>query len=142
MEYEVIATRDGDTWVVDVPDLPGCHTEVGPTDDFQRTVREAIDLWLADSLASREVPPKARSHHAPPESELRRVRPSSVLASRVLIRQARADAGINQAELAERIGVSQQQVAALESPDGDIKLGTLEKVADALGLHLVVSFAA
>ncbi|MBM4268059.1 MAG: helix-turn-helix transcriptional regulator [Deltaproteobacteria bacterium] len=39
-----------------------------------------------------------------------------------------------QAELADKADVSQPMVAKLENPDIDIRIGTLEKVAEALGL--------
>jgi transcriptional regulator with XRE-family HTH domain len=62
------------------------------------------------------------------------VRVPAVLSARIQIRQARAAAGLSQTELAQRIGVTQQQVANFESSDGDIRLGTLERAADALEL--------
>ncbi len=64
------------------------------------------------------------------------VRVPTVLSARIQIRQARAVAGLSQSELARRIGVTQQQVANIESPDGDIRLGTLERAADALELTI------
>jgi len=63
-----------------------------------------------------------------------RVRPR--LAAVLQIRWARADAGLSQAALAERAGVSQQQIAKIENPDGNPTVATLEKVAAALGLRL------
>lgn len=142
MEYTAVVTHEDDTQLVSFPDLPGCHTEVGPGDDFDAIATEALDLWLADALEHREVPPVPGKHRAPRGGTFRPVRVSPVLASRVQLRQRRAAAGLSQADLAARVGVSQQQIALLESPDGDIKLGTLDRVAEALGLHLTVSFAA
>ena len=53
---------------------------------------------------------------------------------------ARQDAGLSQKQLAEKAGVSQQQIAKLENPDENPTLGTLSKVSEALGMPLTVSF--
>ena len=60
------------------------------------------------------------------------------LAARV--RSAREKLGISQAELAARIGSTQPAVARLEAGGVSPSLDTLHRVADALGLELVVEF--
>jgi len=60
------------------------------------------------------------------------------LAARVQLRAARQEAGLTQAELAKKVGVSQQHIAALESPDANITVATLEKVARALGREVTI----
>jgi transcriptional regulator with XRE-family HTH domain len=45
----------------------------------------------------------------------------------------------NQAALAERVGVTRQQIALLEAPDADVTLRTLERVAAAMNLRLEVA---
>lgn len=62
--------------------------------------------------------------------------PGSCLAARLQLRWAREDAGLTQRELATRVGVSQQAIAKLESPDANLTLQTLERVAHALGLEV------
>src|SRR2546429_9143767 len=56
----------------------------------------------------------------------------------VQIRQLREAAGINQTELARRMGTSQPAVARLEAGGGTPKLDTLEHAAAALGAELIV----
>lgn len=63
------------------------------------------------------------------------------LAIALEVRWARQDAGLSQAELAERAGVSQQQIAKLESPEGNPSVATIAKIARALGLRPVVELA-
>jgi len=58
----------------------------------------------------------------------------------VQIRQLREAAGINQTELARRMGTSQPAVARLEAGGGTPKLDTLERAAAALGAVLTVQF--
>ena len=50
-----------------------------------------------------------------------------------LIRKSK---GITQAALAERSGMTQQQIARLENGSVDPRLGTLRRIADALGCDL------
>jgi predicted transcriptional regulator len=63
-----------------------------------------------------------------------RVRPG--LSAAVQLRWARQDAKLSQKQLADRAGVSQQQIAKLEDPDENPTLATLEKVFDALGVQV------
>ncbi len=51
---------------------------------------------------------------------------------------ARQAAGLSQGELAKRMGVTRQQVSLLESSGSNMTIGTIEKVAKALGLPWVL----
>ncbi len=85
-------------------------------------------------------PPSRAPASIPRRAWLRWVPVSARLAAVLTLRWARQDAGLTQAQLAKRAGVSQQQIAKLESPDGNPTLVTLERVAAALGRHLEVGF--
>lgn len=52
--------------------------------------------------------------------------------------KARANAGLTQAEIAERLGTTQSAVARLESGTGNPSVGTLKRYATALGCRLEV----
>lgn len=54
----------------------------------------------------------------------------------LLIRDARRAAGLTQAELAERLGVSQSAVAKLEREGANPTVGTLDRVLRATGHRL------
>ena len=56
------------------------------------------------------------------------------------IHALREKRGLSQRELAERLGTTQSAVARLEGGNISPSLPTLDKVADALGVELVVSF--
>jgi transcriptional regulator with XRE-family HTH domain len=64
------------------------------------------------------------------------------LAIRLAIRWARQDANLSQSELAKRVGVSRQQISLLESQGGNVTVGTLLKIARAVGRDIDVSFVA
>jgi DNA-binding XRE family transcriptional regulator len=59
----------------------------------------------------------------------------------VLLRQARKDSGLSQAQLAKIINTRRTAISQLENHPQDVKLSTIEKVARALGkrLHLRVA---
>jgi len=48
--------------------------------------------------------------------------------------------GLSQRELADRVGTTQSAIARLEARNISPSLPTLDKVADALGVELIVSF--
>ncbi len=54
----------------------------------------------------------------------------------------REQRGMTQADLAKAIGTRQSNVSRLERFDTNLTLGTLEKVAQALGVKLIVSLVA
>ena len=57
------------------------------------------------------------------------------------IRMARKRARISQAELARRLGMTQQQVQRLEDPDkSNPTVATLRAVATALGVRMIIRF--
>lgn len=57
------------------------------------------------------------------------------------IRGLREARGLSQRELAERVGTTQSAIARLEAGNISPSLPTLDRVADALGAELMVSFA-
>ena len=84
-----------------------------------------------------------------PWSEIRARRPSPaaskavadearITAFRELVHRLRHDAGLTQAELAERMGTTQSAIARIEGGGTRPTLETLEKLAAAVGADLVV----
>jgi len=55
-----------------------------------------------------------------------------------LIRQARRNAGLTQAELARRAGVKQPEIARLETAGANPRIATLKKVLAASGQSLTI----
>ncbi len=50
--------------------------------------------------------------------------------------RVRGELGLSQTEVAARMGTSQSAVARLESGDGDVRLSSLQRYAEALGRDL------
>ena len=118
------------------PDCPGCQTFGETRKEALNRGQEALKGWLEAHLATRRVPqrPVARRGTA--------IRIGAKLAAVLQIRWAREDEGLTQSDVAKRAGVSQQQIAKLEDPDGNPTLVTFEKVAAALGLQVDVVLTA
>ena len=53
MSYAVLVTRDGDSWLADVPSVPGAHTFARSLEGLARSVREVVVLMddLPDGAA-------------------------------------------------------------------------------------------
>lgn len=143
MHYSAVVTREGQVTVAEFPDCPGCHTEAGPGEDMHQAAREALEGWLEANLVLGRVPPlpSARRRRAVAGRRTIQVPVSPPLAVRIQLRAARHDAGLSQEALAHKVGVSQQQIAGLESPDANLTLGTLLRVADALGQDVTVDLS-
>jgi transcriptional regulator with XRE-family HTH domain len=60
-------------------------------------------------------------------------------ASATLLKDTRHKAGITQAELASRLGVSQAAIAKLERPDANPTIATLEDTLRTVGQRLVLT---
>lgn len=107
--------------------------------DWERRAREL--LGDADFSGPRRRPRDPDEEAALRELGLDRWRPFARLHGRSRpafeIRRARKRAGLSQAELAARMGVSQQQVQQLEDPDrSNPTWATLRKIAEALDVEL------
>ena len=64
-----------------------------------------------------------------------------ISALRALVHRVRTDAGLTQAELADRMGTTQSAIARMEGGGVRPTLETLEKLARAIGSDLVVAMA-
>ena len=140
MQYHGIVTHEGDQTLVEFPDAPGCQTFADPGEDIHELAKDALEGWIESHLAHGEAPPvpSGKRPRAPQGGEVIEVPISPALGVRLALRWARQDLGLSQAALAKRVGVSRQQINALESPDANLRLDTLEKVANAMGMYVCV----
>ncbi|MBK7579809.1 MAG: type II toxin-antitoxin system HicB family antitoxin [Myxococcales bacterium] len=132
MHYHAKLDREGRQWTAVFVDAPGCATCAPSKERVLAAARKALEGWLEAHLVDGRSPPK-------PASTARRAEPIAVdpqLAVAVSLRWARQAAGLTQAQLARRVGVSQQQMAKLERPGANPSIATLRKVADALGVQV------
>jgi len=132
MEYVAKITTEDGRWLVKFPDCPGCQTFGETKEAAIAMASEALEGWLETHLEYGDAPPRPAPHRGVPI----RVRPRLDIA--IQLRWLREDLGLTQRELAVRVGVSQQQIAKLENPEGNPTIGTLEAIASKAGARFVV----
>lgn len=140
MRYIAELKQEGKNLLVSFPDCPGCQT-FGPTRERALAMAaEALEGWLEAHLITGDAPPqpKRRRESSGGGREWVAVAVPPILAVRLQLRWARLALGLSQAALAERVGVSRQQIALLEHPDTNMTLRTLERVARALDLQVEI----
>jgi DNA-binding XRE family transcriptional regulator/predicted RNase H-like HicB family nuclease len=143
MRYQAIVKKEGRATLASFPDCPGCHTQADPGEDIYSMAQDALEGRLEAHLVEGQVAPvpSTRKHRAPAGARTVGIPVSPSLAIRIQLRKARHDAGLSQTALAKRVGVTQQQIAALESPDANLTLGTLLQVAKALGQDVEIGIS-
>lgn len=138
MRYPALITHEGDATLVEFPDAPGCQTFTRGKQVRERA-REAIEGWLEAQLEDRATPPRPSIRaKAPKGAALDWIAIDPILGVRLALRWAREEAGLTQAVLAKKMGVSQQAYAKLESPDANLTINTLARAAKALGMRVEV----
>lgn len=140
MQYRAVLSTEGARTVVSFPDCPGCETFGRSRVAAMANAREALEGWLEAHLIKGEAPPEPTA----PKGRMRTtvaVPVAPVLAVRLQLRWARQRLGLTQADLARRVGVTRQQIALLESPDSNVTLRTLERIARAMDLRLEISLS-
>jgi len=117
-------TREGKHWLVNFPDCPGCQTFGDSRHEAVEMAADALAGWLASILKHGELPPVPKMREG---RSVVAVPVPARLAAVIMIRLRRAKLGLTQKQLAERLGVSQQQVAKLEDPDTNSSLASNRK---------------
>lgn len=140
MRYPAQVTMEGDVSVAifRFSDGSECATQADPGESIEAMALECLVGRLGVYLMDGESPPRPPKR-APKGALWVDVPPE--LATVLALRRAREDAGISQAELARRMGVAQQQIAKLEGLKSNPTVGTLARVARALGTQLEVRIA-
>ena len=142
MQYIAVVTKEGKQTLAAFPQCPGCQTFADAGEDIAERAEEALAGWLEANLASGQAPPEPKRIRVKGNRRVLEVPVPAKLAVKLALRWARKRAGLTQAELARRAGLSQPAVARLEDPDYNPTLDMLERVAAALGTRLEVDLKA
>lgn len=124
----------GQRWLATFPDCKGCFTEADYRSIAWAAAVEALDGWLLSHFEAGLLPPRPKATGG------MRIGVRASLAVALQLRWRRDDLDLTQADLAKRIGLTQQQVARLEGGNANPTVKTLERVAKALESRLSVMF--
>lgn len=142
MQYVAFLTKAGTRTEIEFPDAPGCNGLAERGERVLDVAKEALEGWLEAHLVAdaRRVPDAPRKNHrAPRGAQSLVVTVDPILAAKVALRRARLARELTQAQLAERLGIKQAQVAKLENPDFPSTLTSLRKAAEALNADVDIN---
>jgi DNA-binding XRE family transcriptional regulator/predicted RNase H-like HicB family nuclease len=138
MRYPAIVTKEGKNVLAEFPTCPGCQTFAAPGRDIEHEASEALHGWLETRLQERQLPPRPPDTFRARNGHLLWIPVEPKLAVKLELRWAREKAGLTQAQLAKRAGVTQPAIAQLEDPDSNPTIETLQSGAKALGAELSI----
>lgn len=77
-----------------------------------------------------------------PKARKRAEERANEILAELFLREVRQAVGLSQADLAARMGIRQPSLSKLESEEQDMRLGTLQRIVEALGgqLDVIVRF--
>jgi DNA-binding Xre family transcriptional regulator len=142
LQFKAFARSRTGAWIIRFPTIPGLEAKAMREEAIQGAARAALEDRLHQDLQSGARPAWGGMHEPPLKDERTIfVDIPAPLAIAVQIRRARIDNGWSQGELARRAGMTQQQIARLEDPDGNPRADTLERISAAIGEPLVVVYS-
>ncbi|MCL2824844.1 MAG: type II toxin-antitoxin system HicB family antitoxin [Polyangiaceae bacterium] len=139
MFYQAKISRENQYWLAEFPDCPGCQTFAESESELFAMATEALHGWIEVSLEYGDVIFAPGIYTG---SDFIRVRVPPDLAVRIQLRLACKQAGCTLLDLAERAGIPARDVAELENSGSNLTIGTLTKIATALGMALDVRLEA
>jgi predicted RNase H-like HicB family nuclease len=118
--YRVTARRSGDWWALEVPDLPGVHSQTKRLDRAAGEAREAISLMLdveADSIeveVETQLPPEAREVLQAVARARKAAEAAALQEREAMVRAASVlTQNLSQRDAGEVMGVSFQRISQL-----------------------------
>lgn len=119
--YEAVATRSGDWWAIEVPEVAGAFTQARHLRDVAATAREAVALLLEVPEADVEITVQVGGLEAAMAATVAQYRQQAADAKRqaeattLEITRALLNAGLTQRDVAELLHVSQPLVSAIKA---------------------------
>jgi len=139
IQYQAKIYKDGDSYSVEFPDLPGCFSMGRDLEEAKEMAKEALSLYLEEAKNPKWEIPKPKTRRG---EQYHWIQPSFDVAIAILIRHARLKHGLTQAELAKRVGITTQQLQKLETPGkSNPTVKTLSAISDALEESLNIELA-
>lgn len=122
--YTAVYERDeSGTWLVEIRELPHCHTYGNSLSRARAKIRDALSLWVDDATAAEIVddirlPKDARrmiAGYREASAAAERARALASERSRGVVRRLVEDLGFSTRDAADVIGLSQQRIGQIAS---------------------------
>ncbi len=141
MTYYAKFTKQSDcSYLVEFPDAPGCLTEAGTIREARTNALEALNGWLAARCDRNLNIPKPRKRST---KNLYAVQVDIQVEFAVSLRLLRKKRKLTQCQVAQKLGISQQAYAKLETPlKTNPSLSTIQRLADALDANFDLKLTA
>jgi antitoxin HicB len=118
------------------PPMEGVISEAETHEEALAMAQDALSGVLAVMLTDKAPIPRPDPAYIPQEPHVYFISPTADITIALLLRWAREDAGLTQAQVAERLGIKQQSYQRLERPDANPSLKTIESAFKAVGRPL------
>lgn len=136
MQYPAIITKEGVFTLAEFPDCEGCQTFVRKGESIEESAREALEGWIEANLGRDRTPNRPGTVAIPVKAEILQVSIPLALEFRLDLRWLREAYGVTQAAFGQKLGMTQQQYARLESAQSNPTLQTVERISKATGLQV------
>jgi transcriptional regulator with XRE-family HTH domain/predicted RNase H-like HicB family nuclease len=144
MQFHAIVWPDGGQYAVVFVDAPGCQTCASTPAKAEAMARDAVEGWVEVHLVTGSaLPPKPQRirRRLPKGGWWLTITIPLKIAVRAALVTTRVRMGLSQADLATRMKVTRQAYQQLESPDANLRLDTLTRAFDALGVVPLITLA-
>lgn len=132
--YPVILTKDGNSIIVEFPDVPEAITVGADVENALKWAQDALVVALSGYLDDRKDIPKPSKQKVNQHS----IALPPVVASKLAIYQAMRDQGITQATLADRLHCDARQIRRLLDLDHHSRMDLIDDALHELGKRLVI----
>ena len=138
--YTKLTKQTNSSYLAEFPELEGCLTEGTTKDEALKNAKESLDGWLASNCDRDLIIPESKfrksGNYYPIEVDVRVSFP-------IMLRKARKKRKMSQKQVAEKLSISQQAYAKLETPlKSNPALATIQKLSEALDLEFDLILAA
>jgi antitoxin HicB len=140
IKYQAKIYKDGKSYSVEFPDLPGCISMGDTLEEAKTMAQDALSLYLEEAKDPQWTVPKPKTRKG---REYYWIRPGLEVSIPLMLRQKRIEAGFTQAQMAQKLGITIQQVQKLETPGkSNPTVKTLERISQALNVDLEIDLVA
>ena len=136
LKYQAKIVKDGKSYSVSFPDLPGCFTMGETLGEAKEMASEALSLYLEEAVNPKWKIPKAKKRQG---KNYHWIYPENSIVVALLLRKVRSDLGLKQAQAAKKLGMTVGQLQKLETPGkSNPTVKTLSKISKALNVNLEI----